>query len=44
MKQFTKTELKMMVYKRTKEGMPYDKAYKEVENLIKQTKKHETNK
>ena len=39
-KPFSKTELKMMVYRRTQEGMPYDDAVKEVAELIKQVKKN----
>ena len=40
MKPFTKTELKMMVYRRTQQGMSYDQACKEVSELIKQVKQN----
>ena len=40
MKPFTKTELKMMVYRRTQQGMSYDQACKEVSELIEEVKQN----
>lgn len=43
MKIFSKTELKMMVYRRTKDGMSYEDACKEVEELIEEVKQNRKN-
>jgi len=43
-KPFSKTELKMMVYRRTQDGMPYEEAVEEVAELIKQVKKNRSDK